>query len=358
MADGDDDSQKTEEPTQKRLDDARQEGQVPHSRELSHWFMMLGILFITMSLAANSLSALTSSLGTYIEKISEIPADEDGLRGSLVALLLVGGKALLLPVLLMLVLAPAGGLLQTGFLISARSLKPSFSKISPMAGFKRQFSVRTLVEFSKNLAKLLIVGCVAAMILKPMLIGITHFTGMAIGQVVTETRQMAVRLLIGVLAVMSLIAGFDVVYQRLSFLKSMRMSKHDIKEEFKQSEGNPVIKQRVRQLRMNRVRRRMMAEVPKADVIITNPTHYALAMKYDTTKMAAPFVVAKGQDNIALKIREVAKEHDIPIVENPPLARALYATVEIDQEITAEHYRAVAEVISYVFKLKKRMLAR
>jgi flagellar biosynthetic protein FlhB len=354
----DDDSQKTEEPSQKRLDDARLEGQVPISREVTHWFMMLGILFITMSLVQNSLSGLTSSLGTYLEKVSEIHVDEISLRGTLIAMLLLGAKALALPVLLMLVLAPAGSILQNGLLFSAHTLAPKFSKISPMAGFKRLFSVRNLVEFSKGLSKLLIVGTVAMLILKPMLTGITHFTGMAIGQVVTETRHMAVRLLIGVVSVMTLIAGFDLIYQRLAFLKQMRMTKQELKDEYKQTEGDPMIKARLRRLRLDKVRRRMMAAVPKADVIITNPTHYAIAMQYDTKNMAAPTVIAKGQDMIALKIREIAKEHDIPIVENPPLARALYATVEIDQEITPEHYRAVAEIISYVYKLKKRTLSR
>jgi flagellar biosynthetic protein FlhB len=163
------------------------------------------------------------------------------------------------------------------------------------------------------------------------------------------------KLLIGVLSIITVMAIFDYAYQRFSFMKTMRMSKQEVKDENKQSEGDPIVKARLRSIRLNRARKRMMAAVPKASVIITNPTHFAVALVYEMGESSAPKVVAKGADHVAFKIREIAKEHDVPIVENPPLARALYANVEIDREIPPEHYKAVAEIISYVFRLKGKM---
>jgi flagellar biosynthetic protein FlhB len=170
-----------------------------------------------------------------------------------------------------------------------------------------------------------------------------------------EFYKLILRLLFGVLAVVTVLALFDYAYQRFAFMRSMRMSKQEVKEENKQAEGDPVIRARLRAIRMNRARKRMMAAVPKASVVITNPTHYAVALQYDMGDSGAPKVVAKGADLVAMKIREIAAEHDVPIVENPPLARALYAGVEIDREIPPEHYKAVAEIISYVFRLKGKL---
>jgi flagellar biosynthetic protein FlhB len=193
-------------------------------------------------------------------------------------------------------------------------------------------------------------------VLKPMVYGIEHYAGLPMAQVMAEAQDLTVRMLIRVTGVLTLIAGADYLYQRFSYFKSLRMTKQEVKEEFKQSEGDPTIKGKQRQIRFQRARRRIAAMVPKADVVVTNPTHFAVAMQYDPKAMQAPKVVAKGADVLAHRIREIAREHDIPIVENPPLARALYAAVEEDQEIPSEHYRAVAEVISYVFKLKGKRL--
>jgi flagellar biosynthetic protein FlhB len=189
-----------------------------------------------------------------------------------------------------------------------------------------------------------------------MVYGIEHYAGLPMVQVMAEAQSLTVKMLVRVTAVLTLIAGADFFWQRFSYMKSLRMTKQEVKEEFKQSEGDPAIKGRQRQIRFQRARRRIAAMVPKADVVVTNPTHFAVAMQYDPKTMPAPKVLAKGADVLARRIREIAEEHDIPIVENPPLARALYAAVEEDQEIPPEHYRAVAEVISYVFKLKGKRL--
>jgi flagellar biosynthetic protein FlhB len=175
-------------------------------------------------------------------------------------------------------------------------------------------------------------------------------------QLLSEMKWLLAKLLIGVVSIVAAIAAVDVIYQRMQHLREMRMSRQEIKDEFKETEGDPLVKGRLRQLRMERTRRRMMAQVPHSDVVVTNPTHYAVALKYDPGSMAAPLMMAKGVDQLAQKIREIAKEHGIPIVENPPLARGLYAAVEIDQEVTPEFYKAVAEVISYIFRLKRRRL--
>jgi flagellar biosynthetic protein FlhB len=188
-----------------------------------------------------------------------------------------------------------------------------------------------------------------------MMISVEHYAGMPMELLLNEIQYLVVKLFLWVTIIMFFLAGGDFVYQRYQYAQKMKMSKHDQKEEYKQQEGDPIVKGRLRQLRFDKARKRMMQAVPRADVVVTNPTHFAVALKYDQSAMSAPVVLAKGADAVAAKIREIAKENDIPLVENPPLARALYASVEIDQEIPPEHYKAMAEVISYVFKLKNRL---
>lgn len=354
MADENDASEKTEEPTQKKLDDAREKGQVPSSRELNHWFIILGgTLFVMMSLPSLA-SGLAEAMQKFLEQPHAIAVEGDDARAMLLDMAGSVGLMLALPCVLMVAAAIAPGLLQTGFLLSTESLKPKLEKISPMGGFKRLFSLKSVLEFIKGLLKLAIVTAVATMLLLPEFDRIELTAGMEIEDLLVMLKTLTLKLLVGVLAVMFLIAAADILYQRFDHIKKLRMSRQEMKEEFKQSEGDPMIKQRLRQLRMERSRRRMMAAVPTADVVVTNPTHFAVALKYDPDTMSAPRCVAKGGDNLALRIREVAREHGVATVENPPLARALFASVEIDQEVPTEHYRAVAEVISFVWKLKKR----
>ncbi|HEX7005772.1 MAG TPA: flagellar biosynthesis protein FlhB, partial [Alphaproteobacteria bacterium] len=294
----------------------------------------------------------------FFEAPDLMPVDAGGLR--LVLGDLLGDLALaFLPLFLLFIIAAAApGLLQSGFLISPERIQPKLEKISVTKGFGRLFSLRSIAEFGKGVLKIAIVGTVATLLLVPHIEKIHQMQTLAVPDLMIVIQDLAVRLLLGVLAIMTVVAAVDFLYQRFEFLKSMRMTRQEIRDELKQTEGDPMVKGRLRQIRMERARRRMMANVPKADVVITNPTHFAVALSYKPDEMAAPRVVAKGADLVAARIREVAEEHDIPVVQNPPVARALFATVDLDQEIPAEHYRAVAEIIGYVFRLKGREMPR
>jgi flagellar biosynthetic protein FlhB len=352
MADDQEQSQKTEQPTSKRLQNAREQGQVPHSRELNHWFMIGGGCLILLAFMPGVASNLFDMLQSFIGKPEQVSSDAASLGDIFSETIKRAALAIFIPLLILLVGAFCGPIMQTGFLLSAGPLIPKFSKISPLEGVKRLFSTRTLVEFLKNLAKLTIVGTVVYLLLSPIIPDVEHFITQSPGDTVEEFRQLLLRLAFGIFVTLTFIMLSDVIYQRMAFTARMRMTKQEVKDENKENEGSPEIKQRIRQLRVQRARKRMMAAVPTADVVVTNPTHFAIALKYDPDKMAAPTVLAKGQDLIALKIREIATTHEVAIVENPPLARALYATVEIDEEVPPEHYKAVAEVISYVFRLR------
>jgi len=228
-------------------------------------------------------------------------------------------------------------------------------RINPLTGLKRMFSQQSLVDLVKNLVKLAVVGAVAALLVYPRLKGIERIPLLETPAILAFLHDLLSRLLLAIAVIVAIIAGADWFWQRFTFMRKMRMTKQEVKDEQKQTEGDPMVKARLRSLRMQRARQRMMAAVPKADVVVTNPTHYACALKYDMASMNAPILVAKGQELVALRIRQIAEENDVPIVENPPLARALYATVELDKEIPPQHYKAVAEVISYVFRLKGKL---
>ena len=352
MSDGQDDNDKTEDPTQKRLDEALKRGQLVFSREILHFIMLLGLAFILVWIAPYIFRTLASRFTVFIEAPDAYSID----RGSAPHLMLYVLEAcafpLLLPIGVLLVLALAGGFMQTRLNISAEPIVPKFEKISPVAGFKRLFSMRSLMEFLKGLLKMGIIGVVCYIAVRPYFGEFSNLPGREVGNSLPFLTLLINRIMTGVCSAMAFIALFDYLFQRHEFMKSMRMSRQELKEEYKQQEGDPHIKGRIKQIRMERARKRMMAAVPNADVVITNPTHFAVALSYEGGGMKAPVVVAKGQDNVALRIREVAKDNGVPIVENPPLARALHESVQLDQEIPFEHYKAVAEVISYVYKLK------
>jgi flagellar biosynthetic protein FlhB len=251
--------------------------------------------------------------------------------------------------------AIGASLVQGGVVVSLERIQPSLDKISIIAGMKRLFSAKAIVEFVKGLLKITIVAAVATYLMVPEFASIEQLPQLESGATLELVRKLILKLFIGVVAVLTIIAGVDLVYQKLSMLRQLRMSRQEIRDEMKQTEGDPMIRQRLRQIRQERARRRMMAAVPEASVVITNPTHYAVALKYEMGKTAAPVCLAKGIDSLALRIREVAEEHDVPIVENPPVAQMLYPNVEIDEEIKPEHYRAVAEIIGYVLRLKGKL---
>ena len=354
MSDNDqtDDSQKTEDPTPKKLEEARKRGQVALSREVNNWVMLCAATILIISLAAGMMTDLMNMMRIYVEHAHDLPQAPGGMGVILGGTLKKALSIMLLPFLLLLIAAFFGPFLQIGPLFAPDVIKPDLSKISIKKGFGRLFSMRSIVEFVKGIMKILIIGVVATIIISPYFDKMEHMIDMPVPMVMEELQFLVIRMLIGILIVLAVIAGLDFVYQRYEYNKKMRMSRQEIKDEYKQSEGDPHVKGKLRQLRAERARQRMMQAVPDADVVITNPTHFSIALKYKPDEMPAPIVVAKGIDEIALRIREVAKEHDVVLYENRPLARALYDVVEIDEMIPTEHFQAVAEIISYVFKLK------
>jgi flagellar biosynthetic protein FlhB len=248
--------------------------------------------------------------------------------------------------------AISGNIIQHRLVWSTEALKPKFSKISPMAGFGRLFSKQALANFVKGLIKLALIGTIMTALMYPERFRLDALVHIDPAAMLSITQSLSLQMMGAVVAVLALIAAADYLFQYRQWFERQKMSLRELKDEFKQTNGNPEVKAKIRQIRQTRSRKRMMAAVPDASVVITNPTHFAVALKYERG-MNAPICVAKGADLIARKIREVATDHNIPIVENPPLARALHATVEIDQEITPEHYQAVAEVIGYVMRLNR-----
>ena len=355
MADDRDNSQKTEEPTQRRLEDARKRGDFANSREIGHGFIMLAGTLVIVMLGPAIGRDLFRLLRTFVEKPALIRIDRLSLNALSQDTLMHVGAIMLLPMLLMVAFAIASGLAQHGFNLSPEKLKPDLERISPLKGAKRLFSMRSTVEFAKGIAKIAVVGAIAAAIMMPSMHGIELSTRMDAADLLELLRRLATRLMIGVLIVVAAIAALDFFYQRLAFLKQMRMSRQEVRDEMKQSEGDPHIRARLRQIRQERARRRMMAAVPGATVVVANPTHFAVALKYELDAMAAPLVVAKGADNVALRIRAVAEENEVPVFESPPLAQALYAGVEIGEEIPPEHYKAVAEIVGYVLRLQGKL---
>lgn len=354
--DSTDASQKTEEPTARKLEEAHKRGQVVFSREVTSWVMLFTATILVLTAGPGLMTGLRDSLKIFLAHPDRIPTDALGLSGVLRDLFLEVGGVMVLPLLALSVMAALAGFIQTGPLFTVDPIKPDLSKISLIKGFSRLFSMRSIVEFIKGLIKLAVVSLAGVIVLRPYFDSVEHFVGLDLGQGLFDLETLFLKMMIAVLAVLSVLSVMDYLYQRHDFMKKMRMSKQEIKDEFKQTEGDPQVKARLRELRERRARQRMMQAVPEADVVITNPTHFAVALKYDTKDMPAPMMVAKGTDLIAEKIKEIAKEHKVPIVENAPLARALYDSMEIDQVIPPEHYKTVAEVIRYVFRLKGKKI--
>jgi len=350
-----DQSQKTEEPTQKKLDDSRKKGQVATSREVNNWFMILAGTIIVAMISPSMSSDIKNVMQKFLAVPHAIPVEAGNLADLLRETGSEIGFIMVIPVLLLLVAAFASTMAQNGLLVAGDRIQPKLERASPMAGMKRLFSFKSVVEFVKGIAKITIVGTIATMLMLPSFEGLEQLVRMEMAGAAAVLHSLVSKLLFGVLAVVTIIAGIDFLYQRFEHMKQMRMSRQEIKDKFKQAEGDPMVKQRLRQVRQERARQRTMAAVPEASVVITNPTHFAVALKYDLDDMDAPVLIAKGQDFLAFKMREVAEEHNIPIGENPPVARALYANVDVDQEIPQEQFKAVAEIIGYVFRLKGKI---
>ncbi len=353
MAEQDESGERSQEPTQKKLDDARKRGDVPKSIEVNNWFLLSAGTLSLVMFGGDAANSLTTGLKGFISNAARIPVDGGALTSLTADVSILVISVLALPLLFLIGAAVLGNLVQNGLIYSTEQIQPKFSKISPMAGFGRLFSKTSLANFIKGILKLVIVGAAVVWAVWPRRDELGLLATLDVASLTPYSFELMNSMLGTAVAVLTVLAIADWLYQRHTWLERQKMSFQELKEEYKQLEGDPHIKAKIRQLRMQRARNRMMAQVPKASVIITNPTHYAVALKYEAG-MNAPLCVAKGLDAIALKIRAIGTEHEIPIVENPPLARALYASIDIDGEIPSEHYKAVAEVIGYVMGLRKK----
>ena len=322
MAD-EDDAEKTEDPTQKRIDDAIKRGDVVKSQEVNTWFVIAASALVLLGFSGSMSNQLQAMFRGLLGNAHRVPADGGGLTRLFERISAETLAAVAVPFLILALAAIAGNMIQHRLVWSTESLTPKLNKISPMSGAKRMFSKQALANFLKGLLKLILVGAVLTALMWPerdRLEGLVDSDPLVL---LPFTKHLSLQLIGAVVAILAIIAGADYLFQYQQWFKRQKMSMRELKDEFRDSEGDPKIKAKIRQLRQSRVRKRMMAEVPNATVVVTNPTHFAVALKYERG-MNAPLCVAKGADLIALKIREVAKEHDVPIVENPPLARALY----------------------------------
>jgi flagellar biosynthetic protein FlhB len=352
VAGADDDTERSEDPTQKRLDEALKRGDVVKSQEVNTWFIIAGASLLLMAFSGSMSTGLTTTMRGLLANSYAIRVDGRGFLDvvSKIGLEVIG--ALAIPLLLLALAAAAGSLVQHRLVWSSEALIPKLSKISPGAGLGRLFSKQALANFVKGLIKLVLIAAIMTALLWPQRMRLESMVAVDPAAILPLTQTLSLDMLGVVVAVLALIAAADYLFQYRQWFERQKMSLRELKEEFKQSEGDPMIKGKIRQLRQAKMKKRMMAAVPQASVVITNPTHFAVALQYERG-MNAPVCVAKGVDAIARKIREVAEQHEIPIVENPPLARALHATIEIDEEVPPEHYQAVAEVIGFVMRLNR-----
>ena len=346
------DPSKTEKATPKRREKAREEGSLLRVPDLDATVLLWGNLFLFIALGGATMTLMAQIMAFYLRKTAETGfVTQDNLQGLALNLLWLLLQVLLPFLAANLLLAMANQFVQHGFKLNTKALTPKFSKLNPAAGFKRLFSAKAVVDLLKSLLKFVVIAWMAYAVVLPRIPTILATMKMPLNQAMAYLQETLFILYRNVMLVMIFLAGADYLYQRQSFEKGLRMTKQEIKEEAKDSEGNPQIKAKQRAMILSSAMRRIATQVPKASVIITNPTHFAVALRYDQLT-AAPVCVAKGADHLAMKIRERAKLSGVPIVENPPLARALYRHVEIDKPIPADLYQAVAQVLAFVYRLR------
>ncbi|HWW19198.1 MAG TPA: flagellar biosynthesis protein FlhB [Steroidobacteraceae bacterium] len=352
MAEDVNDSERTESPTQKRLDDARAKGQVPRSRDLSAAAVVLagglGLRTLGSQFGGNMVSLMRESL-TFTR---DAALDNGWMLHQFERSALQGALAMAPLLCLLLAAAVLAPLAIGGWTFSGEALVPDFGRLNPAAGLGRVFSVRGLIELSKALARFIVVAIVAVALLWKQFHSFNQLELEPTGAAVAHAVLLAGTALIALGGALAAIAMVDVPLALWQFNKQMRMTRQEIREEHKETEGSPEIKSRVRRTQQAMARKRMMQQVPKASVVITNPTHFAVALQYDESRMRAPIVVAKGRDLVAARIREIAAEHNVALVEAPPLARALHASCELGDEIPARLYAAVAKILVYVYQLR------
>jgi flagellar biosynthetic protein FlhB len=352
VAENDNGQEKTEEATPKRLDKAREEGQVARSKELTTTMVLLAGVMGLIVFGGRLSDAMLGIMRFNFSMPREAAFDENLMLVHLGNTAVAAVFALIPYFILIIVAAVIGPVMLGGFLISAKAIAPKMSRMNPIKGLQRMFSLTSMIELVKSIAKILVVG---AMAITMLVFYQTEMLGLAQLPLITaleSTLSIVGWSVLAVTAAMILIVAIDVPFQLFDHAKKMKMTLQEVKDEMKDSEGKPEVKGRIRQLQREMAQRRMMEAIPDADVVITNPEHFSVALKYDVDGGGAPLVVAKGADFMAIKIREVANAHDVLIIPIPPLTRAIYFTTEIDEEIPANLYLAVAQVCAYVFQLR------
>ena len=357
MSDSNDAASRTEEPTPRKLQQARERGEVVKTPDLAALASLTGAAAVAALAGGWLCRNMAASLTPFFAAPDTMSFEGGGGVRIMHAALMAGAPAGAV-ILTACAAGVAGNLIQTGFMFSPERLSFDFKKVSPFAGFKRIFGIDGFMQFLKSLLKVALTGLLAWWVLKPHMAELENLAGMDPIATLTFSADVLRRLVFAVAAFLLIIAGADWFWQRQRFMARMRMTKEELKEDFKQSEGDPHIKARQKQLRNERARRRMIQAVPEATVVVMNPTHFAVALKYDASETPAPLCVAKGMDTLALKIREVAEAHGVPVIEDPPLARALYATVDVDEVIPPAHYEAVAKVIGFILSAGRKAAAR
>lgn len=350
------DQEKTEKPTPKKIADARKKGQVAISKEVPSVLILLAALGVFFFSGSWMLRHLAGYMKGILQNIGTFHLNEDFLYTFLAD---VSGEIIIILIPLMigvLIAGIAGNIAQFGFLFTGEPLRPKFTKLNPLKGAKKLCSVKSIVELLKMLLKIIIIGGTAFIIVKREYKAIPSLIYMEVGEILSIIGKISFEICFYTSIVLILLAGLDFAYQKWHHEKDLRMTKQEIKEERKQQEGDPLLKARIKRTQIEIAKRRMMEAVPDADVIITNPTSLAIALKFDAKDMAAPKLIAKGAGFIAEKVKEIARENDIPVVEQKPLAQILYKSVEIGDYIPANFYRAVAEILAYVYRLKGKKI--
>lgn len=354
MAEENDGASKTEEPTPRKLEQAKAKGDVAKTPDLPA-FLSFAAAAAVIAMAGGTLSKnLASAMVPFIEHAGDISVTSSSIMGITKDLMWASAPILLGVLIVAAVAGAVGHLAQTGLMFTPEKLKFDLKKVSPLSGFKRLFGIDGLMQFLKSIIKVIVTGFVAWWVVKPHLDELTNLASLNPTAMLPLAADILRRLAFAVAGLLLVVSGGDWFWQKQRYMARMRMTKEELKEDFKQSEGDPHVKARQRQIRVDRARRRMMQAVPNATVVVMNPTHYAVALKYEQGEDEAPICVAKGLDSLALKIRAIAEEAGVPVIEDPPLARALYAAVEIDEMIPPAHYTAVAKIIGFILSGGKK----
>lgn len=348
MAEEPDKDSKTEDPTSRRLDEARKKGDVAKSMDLPQWASLAGVFGVLAIAGGWMVRTLSEKLVPFIARPHAFEMTGEGMRETMRTALFAAAPLLCGVLLTAAAAAVAASLGQTGLMFTPSKLAFDFKKLSPMQGWKRLFGADALFQFAKSVVKLVVIAVVAWLVFKPHARELETLVALQPAALLPLARDLLVALFTGVLIFLLFGAGFDWFWQRHRWMSRMKMSKEELKQDYKQSEGDPHVKAKLKQIRMERSKRRMMQAVPTATVIVMNPTHFAVALRYEPGETPAPTCVAKGVDALALKIRDLAREHGVEVIEDPPLARALYASVEIDQTIPRQHFEAVAKIIGFI----------